>query len=166
MIVLGIDPGLGTTGWAVVTGDAEHPELRAFGAIRTKPQADPAHRLLQICETVRELLREYQPDQVAIEDVFLAKDTRAALALGQARGAAVVGAALGGVPVSSYTALQIKQSVTGYGHASKEQVGYMVEQLLHLAGPPKPADCADAAAIALCHLHRQDQRTMHAAGVA
>jgi crossover junction endodeoxyribonuclease RuvC len=163
---LGIDPGLGTTGWAVVTGDAEHPVLSAFGAIRTKPQADPAHRLLQICEKVRELLREYQPDQMAIEDVFLAKDTRAALALGQARGAAIVGAALGGVPVSSYTALQIKQSVTGNGHAAKEQVAYMVVQLLRLAGPPKPADCADAAAIALCHLHRRKHREMQAAGVA
>jgi crossover junction endodeoxyribonuclease RuvC len=155
MTVMGIDPGLGSTGWAVITGCAEHPVLSDYGAIHTDPRLDPAERLLLICNAIRELLSVHRPEEVAIEDVFLAKDTRAALALGQARGAAMLGAALGGVPVCSYSARAIKQSVVGNGRASKEQVAYMVEHLLGLSEPPRPADCADAAAIALCHLHRR-----------
>lgn len=154
MIVMGIDPGLGTTGWAIVSGDAEHPHLVAFGAIHTRAADDMAGRLLAICRRVGEVLHAHTPDEVAIEDVFLARDTKAALALGQARGAAMLGAALNNIPVRSYTALQVKQSVTGNGHASKEQVAFMVQQLFRLVRAPEPADCADAAAIALCHLHR------------
>jgi crossover junction endodeoxyribonuclease RuvC len=154
MIVMGIDPGLGASGWAVVSGDGEARSLLASGAIRTKPEDAMAGRLLLICDSVRELVGTHHPDEVAIEDVFLAKDARAAFALGQARGAAMVGAALQGLPVHSYTALQVKQSVTGNGHASKEQVGYMVRLLLHLKEALHPADSADAAAIALCHLAR------------
>ena len=155
MVVLGIDPGLGTTGWAVVTGAAEHPVLAAYGTIQTDPGRDPAERLRVIFERIRELLNAHRPEEVAIEDVFLAKDTHAALALGQARGAAMLGAAFEGVPVRSYSAREIKQSVTGNGRAAKEQVAFMVERLFGLNGPPRPADCADAAAIALCHLHRR-----------
>jgi len=154
VIVLGIDPGLGTTGWAVVASDGAQRVLRASGTIRTDPKEDPARRLLKICDGIRSLLSDYTIDAVAIEDVFMAKDARAALALGQARGAAVVGAAMMGVPVSSYAALEAKQAVTGNGHASKEQVGYMIQALLALSDPLRPADCADAAAIALCHLNR------------
>jgi len=163
MVIVGIDPGLGTTGWAVVTGAAEHPVLAAYGAIHTDPSRDPAERLLVIFERIRELLSIHRPEEVAIEDVFLAKDTRAALALGQARGAAMLGAAVGGMVVRSYSPREIKQSVTGNGRASKEQVAYMVERLLGLSGPPRPADCADAAAIALCHLHRRDAAKVESA---
>lgn len=154
MIVMGLDPGLGTSGWAIVEGDGEARSLRAFGAIRTKPATDMADRLLTICNSVRDLVAIHHPDEFAIEDVFLAKDARAAIALGQARGAAMVGAALQGLAVHSYTALQVKQSVTGNGHASKQQVGFMVLRLLDLKEPMHPADSADAAAIALCHLSR------------
>jgi crossover junction endodeoxyribonuclease RuvC len=154
MIVMGIDPGLGVAGWAVVVGEGEACSLLASGAIRTKPSDDMADRLLAICNTVRDLVGTHHPDEVAIEDVFLAKDARAAFALGQARGAAMVGAALQGLPVHSYTALQVKKSVTGNGHASKEQVSYMVIRLLDLKEPLHPADSSDAAAIALCHLAR------------
>ncbi len=154
MIVMGIDPGLGTTGWAIIEGTGERPSLVSFGAIRTKPAQDMAERLLTICQRVGDVLDEHHPDEVVIEDVFLARDTKAALALGQARGAAMLGAALQSVPVRTYTALQVKQSVTGNGHASKGQVAFMVQQLFRLPAAPEPADCADAAAIALCHLHR------------
>src|SRR3989304_5963579 len=155
MIIMGIDPGLGTSGWAVLGGEGEACTLLASGAIRTKPSDDMAGRLLIICNTVRDLIGTHHPDEVAIEDVFLAKDARAAFALGQARGAAMVGAALQGLPVFSYTALQVKQSVTGNGHASKEQVSYMVIRLLKLKEALHPADSSDAAAIALCHLSRR-----------
>ncbi len=154
MTVMGIDPGLGASGWAVVTGEGETLTLVAFGAIRTDPAAQLADRLVAICDGIRQIVSVHSPDEVAIEDVFLAKDARAAFALGQARGAAIVGAAQGGCRAHSYTALQVKQSVTGHGHASKDQVGFMVRRLLNLAEPLRPADCADAAAIALCHLQR------------
>jgi crossover junction endodeoxyribonuclease RuvC len=104
---------------------------------------------------VRELVQTHAPADVAIEDVFLAKDARAAFALGQARGAAMVGAALAKRAVYSYTALQVKQSVTGNGRASKEQVGFMVRNMLELAEPLQPADTSDAAAVALCHWARK-----------
>lgn len=154
VIIMGIDPGLGTTGWAIIEGTGERPSLLAYGAIRTKPSQEMADRLLHICRNVGDVLRVHSPDEVVIEDVFLARDTKAALALGQARGAAMLGAALQSVPVRTYTALQVKQSVTGNGHASKEQVAFMVRQLFRLTSAPEPADCADATAIALCHLHR------------
>lgn len=154
MIIMGIDPGLGTTGWAVIEGSSDRPLLLGYGAIHTRPSEDMANRLLAICERIGAILNEHSPDEVVIEDVFLARDTKAAFALGQARGAAMLGAALAGVPVRSYTALQVKQSVTGNGHASKDQVAFMVRQLFGLAEAPSPIDCADAAAIALCHMHR------------
>lgn len=154
MIVMGIDPGLGTTGWAIIEGSGERPSLVAYGAIHTKPSEDMPDRLLAICNRVGEVLELHAPDEVVIEDVFMARDTKAALALGQARGAAMLGAALKNRPVRTYTALQVKQSVTGNGHASKDQVAFMVKQLFRLTDAPEPADCADAAAIALCHMHR------------
>jgi crossover junction endodeoxyribonuclease RuvC len=154
MIVLGIDPGLGTTGWALVAGDGTRSSLCGSGAIRTSSKCDSAERLLTICDGIRGLLSENDVDEVAIEDVFLAKDARAALALGQARGAAILGAAMMGVRVCSYSALEVKQSVTGNGRASKEQVSYMVQSLLGLAEPLRPTDSADAAAIAICHIGR------------
>lgn len=163
MKVLGIDPGLGTTGWAVVESAGDSPVLVDHGAIRTDPKADPAERLLVISETIRKLLASHSPDEVAIEDVFMAKNVRAALALGQARGAALVGAAMAGAVVRSYSALAVKQSVTGHGRAAKEQVAYMVQALLHLPAPLSPIDCSDAAAIALCHLNRSRMETVEAA---
>jgi crossover junction endodeoxyribonuclease RuvC len=153
-MVLGIDPGLGTTGWAVIEGTADRPRIVEYGVVRTRPAEPMPERLLAICQRVQALLTQYRPENVVIEDVFLARDTKAALALGQARGAAMLAAALSGVEVFSYTALQVKQSVTGNGHASKEQVAFMVRELFHLRQAPEPADCADAAAIALCHIHR------------
>ena len=155
MIVMGVDPGLGTTGWAIVGGTPDHPDLRAHGAIHTDPGTDLAQRLLVICRGIQELLQLHRPDETAVEDVFLARDARAAFALGQARGAAMLGAALSGVPVCSYSPREIKQAVTGSGRAAKEQVAFMVERLFGLRAPLRPMDCADAAAIALCHLNRR-----------
>ena len=157
MIIMGIDPGLGTTGWAIIEGTGDRPSLVAYGSIRTRPTEELPDRLLAICNRVGEVLREHSPDEVVIEDVFLARDTKAALALGQARGAAMLGAALKSLPVLSYTALRVNQTVTGNLHASKDQVAFMVKELFRLQSAPEPADCADAAAIALCHMHRSRQ---------
>jgi crossover junction endodeoxyribonuclease RuvC len=153
--VMGIDPGLGTTGWAIVSGETDTCALIAAGTIRTDPHADMAERLLVISNRVRELVQTHNPADVAIEDIFLAKDARAAFALGQARGAAMVGAALADRAVYSYTALQVKQSVTGNGRASKQQVGFMVRNMLNLKEELQPADKSDAAAVALCHWSRK-----------
>jgi len=152
--VLGIDPGLGICGWACVTMNGDQSTLIDAGAIRTKPADPMSLRLLSICNQIRDLVLTHTPDEVAIEDVFLAKDARAAFALGQARGAAIVGAALAGCSVHTYSALQVKQSVTGNGRASKEQVGFMVQRLLSLREPMRPVDSSDAAAIAICHISR------------
>jgi crossover junction endodeoxyribonuclease RuvC len=154
MKVLGIDPGLGTMGWAIIIGSAEHPQLQTAGAIRTSPRDDLALRLLTICDGVRSLISEHQAEAVAIEEVFLAKDAGAALKLGQAHGAAVIAAAMSGIPVQSYAARVVKQSVVGNGRATKEQVAFMVQNLLGLSEPLTPLDTSDAAAIALCHLNR------------
>ena len=161
--VMGIDPGLGICGWAVVAGHGDARSLVASGTIRTSPKTAMAERLLAIFSKVRELIENHAPAEVAIEDVFLAKDPRAAFALGQARGAAMVGAAQTGRQVFTYSALQVKQSVTGNGRASKEQVGFMVQRLLNLDEPLRPVDCSDAAAIALCHWTRSqmDALTAH-----
>lgn len=148
---MGIDPGLGTTGWAVIEHMGDTSRLIAYGAVRTKPAMPLAERLLAICEGIRAVVTEHAPHEIAVEDIFMAKDARAAFALGQARGAAIVGAALAGLDVQTYTALQVKKSVTGNGQASKDQVGFMVGQLLNLLEPIRPADAADAAAIAICH---------------
>ncbi|MBD3299056.1 MAG: crossover junction endodeoxyribonuclease RuvC [candidate division Zixibacteria bacterium] len=154
-IVMGIDPGLGATGWAVVARHGDQSQLIAFGALRTKPRDPLSARLHAICEGVRDLVAEYRPAEVAVEDVFMAKDARAAFALGQARGAAIVGASQAGCTVEGYTALQVKKSVTGNGQAAKEQVGFMVQQLLQRTDAITPDHAADAAAVALCHLAKR-----------
>ncbi|HEX9750697.1 MAG TPA: crossover junction endodeoxyribonuclease RuvC [candidate division Zixibacteria bacterium] len=154
MKVFGIDPGLSTTGWAVIHQADDGVSLDASGAIRTDSSLPLPIRLLCLFEELQDALTRHRPQVVAIEEVFVARDARAALALGQARGAALLAASMNGHEVHSYSALEVKQSITGNGRASKEQVGYMVSRLLNLASAPKPADCADAAAIALCHLNR------------
>jgi crossover junction endodeoxyribonuclease RuvC len=154
MLVFGIDPGLGTTGWAVVRRDGGGDCLESHGAIRTDSDEKLPARLLSLFGRLREALALHSPDVVAIEEVFVARDARAALALGQARGAAMLAASMSGREVFSYSALEVKQSITGNGRASKDQVAFMVTQLLGLKTAPHPADCADAAAIALCHLNR------------
>ena len=166
MIILGVDPGVGTTGWAVLGGDPESPILLEYGAIRTRPVDEMPLRLELIFTALRKVLEQHHPDEMAIEDVFLAKDTRAALALGQARGAALLAAAVSGVAVRSYSALEVKQSVTGHGRASKDQVAFMVQRLTQIESLPQPQDCTDAAGIALCHLLRSSSSALSALGAA
>ncbi|GAB4317412.1 MAG: crossover junction endodeoxyribonuclease RuvC [Candidatus Zixiibacteriota bacterium] len=159
-IIMGIDPGLSATGWAVLAGGGDQARLIAYGAIRTRTHDPLSVRLHAICEEVRRLVTEYVPSEVAVEDVFMAKDARAAFALGQARGAAIVGASLAGCKVEGYTALQVKKSVTGNGQAAKDQVGYMVQRLLQLSEAIRPDHAADAAAVALCHLSKRSLKVL------
>lgn len=151
MIILGIDPGTAITGYGVVRVDNNKNTVLGYGAIRTPPKQEVATRLGLIYQGVQELILEFKPDCVAIEELFFNKNVASALAVGQARGVTILAAAHGGLAVTEYTPLQVKTAVTGYGRASKEQVAYMVTMLLNLSETPKPDDVTDALAICLCH---------------
>ena len=157
MLVLGIDCGTEITGFGVVEAveSARGPRLecRTSGAIRlSKSQPLPLRLDQAFVELSRELER-WQPDAVAIEEVFYSVNPKSALKLGQVRGVALLAAARQGIPVAEYAPLKIKSSVVGYGLAQKEQVQFMVARLLGLSELPQPADAADALAIAICHIH-------------
>ena len=152
-IILGIDPGSRTTGYGVIERSQGRVRYLASGCIRLEG-AELAPRLHVIFKGVSQLIQQFQPDEFAIEEVFLAKNASSALKLGQARGAAIVAACDAGLPVSEYSARKVKQSVVGKGAASKAQVQQMMIHLLGLSACPQ-ADAADALAIALCHAHTQ-----------
>lgn len=149
--ILGIDPGSLTTGYGVIESDGSHNRYIASGPIKAGAD-DLAGRLKVIFEQVSLVIEEYQPEVVAIEQVFMNRNADSALKLGQARGAAVTAAAMLRKPVVEYTARLIKQSVAGKGSASKQQVQHMVRVLLNYQGRLQ-ADEADALAVALCHGH-------------
>ncbi|BAL99295.1 MULTISPECIES: crossover junction endodeoxyribonuclease RuvC [Caldilinea] len=152
-VVLGIDPGTATTGYGVV-GETAQGEfvLLACGVFRTPADAPMHLRLLELFRDTQALLEEFKPDEVAVEKLFFGRNVTTAIAVGQARGAVLVAAALAGIPVVEYTPAEVKQAVTGYGNADKQQVQQMVAHLLHLDKPPTPDDAADGIAIAICHL--------------
>lgn len=148
-LILGIDPGSRKTGFGVINNINGRCEYVASGVIRLKNDALP-ERLKVIFRSVCEVIEEYCPQQVAIEQVFMAKNASSALTLGQARGAAIVAAVSHDLEVAEYEAKKVKQSVVGNGGADKTQVQHMVKQLLKLSGVPQE-DAADALAVALCH---------------
>ncbi|MDA8420970.1 MAG: crossover junction endodeoxyribonuclease RuvC [Pseudomonadota bacterium] len=156
MRILGIDPGSRVTGFGIV--DMLHagtPGYVASGCVRVAGDS-LAERLKVVFDGVAEIIGRYQPEILVIEKVFMARNADSALKLGQARAAAILAGVNHALPVSEYTALQIKRAVVGYGHAEKDQVKHMVRALLGLSGTPQ-ADAADALACAICHAH-------HAAG--
>ncbi|KAA0013454.1 crossover junction endodeoxyribonuclease RuvC [Billgrantia pellis] len=151
MLILGIDPGSRTTGYGVLDVSTPSPRYVASGCIRLQDVALP-QRLARIYAGIAELVSLHGPGELAIEQVFMAKNPDSALKLGQARGAAIVCAANHGLPVHEYGPRQIKQAVTGSGGATKTQVQHMIVSVLGLDGVPQ-ADAADALAIALTHAH-------------
>src|SRR5215813_7685708 len=154
MRVLGVDCGTEFTGFGIVElAESGRLHCLACGAIKLSPREPLPARLQRIYLRLEELIREHQPDQVAIEDVFYALNVKSALKLGQVRGVAMLAAASAGLEVSEYSPLTIKSSVVGYGRAEKQQVQHMVTRLLELDAPPEPTDASDALAIAICHLH-------------
>jgi crossover junction endodeoxyribonuclease RuvC len=150
--ILGIDPGLRVTGFGVLEKSGQKLAYVTSGCIRTDQEADLPERIRTILEGLSQLIAEMRPHQVAVEKVFVNVNPQSTLLLGQARGAAICAAVIGSLPVSEYTALQVKQAVVGNGHARKEQVQEMVRRLLKLPGDPSP-DAADALACAICHAH-------------
>src|SRR5579864_2318384 len=152
-VALGIDPGTAIVGYAVVTARGSELSMIACDVITTPAGMPLAQRLQHIYHRLSEIVSTYRPNEAAMEELFFAKNARTALSVGQARGVAMLALANGGLTVAEYTPKQIKQAVTGYGSANKEQVGEMVRILLHLKSIPRPDDAADAAAVAICHLH-------------
>ena len=164
MRVLGVDPGLTRCGVGVVEGTPGRTcALVAYHVIHTDPDDDLAARLLHLDRTLAELLIAHRPDSVAVERVFSQHNVRTVMGTAQAGAVAVLGAARAGLPVQMYTPSEVKAAVTGSGQADKAQVTSMVTRLLRLTDPPRPADAADALALAICHVWRGGTRDRLAA---
>lgn len=152
MRVLGVDPGLSRCGIGVVDGPSRRPVAVRVGVVRTPPHEPVAQRLHALFDEISAVIAETGPDAVAVERVFFNNNVRTAMSVGQAAGIVLLCAAQAGVDVIEYTPTQVKAAVAGTGDADKEQVGFMVRTLLRLPEVPRPADAADALALALCHL--------------
>jgi crossover junction endodeoxyribonuclease RuvC len=153
--VLGVDPGLTRCGIGVVEGVAGRPlTMLGVGVVRTPADAELSHRLLAVEQGIEEWLDEHRPEFVAVERVFSQHNVRTVMGTAQASAVAMLCAARRGIPVALHTPSEVKAAVTGSGRAEKAQVGAMVTRLLRLAAPPKPADAADALALAICHIWR------------
>lgn len=150
MKILGIDPGTATTGFGIVT--KENGKLTAidYGVVSTAKELNMSNRLLIIFQDIEELIAKHNPDIVAVEQLFFARNVTTAITVGQARGVVLLAAQKADLKLVEYTPLQVKQSVTGYGQATKRQVQSMVQKILKLKVLPKPDDAADALAIAIC----------------
>src|SRR5579875_2397798 len=167
MRVLGVDPGLTRCGIGVIEGEPGRSlRLVATDVVRTDAGGDVAARLLALEAAVERWLREYRPDAVAVERVFSQRNVRTVMGTAQAGAVAIVCAARHGLPAALHTPSAVKAAVTGNGRAGKEQVTTMVPRLLRLADPPRPADAADALALAICHLWRGGTTSRLAAAAA
>jgi len=158
MFVVGIDPGLSRCGYGVVERSGRRPRAVAAGVLRTDPALDVARRLAALQGDLRELLAEHRPAVVAVERVLFQVNARTAIPVAQAAGIAMAEGVAAGAEVVEYSPNQVKQAVAGFGGADKEQVGRMVQTLLGIAAPLRPADAADAVALALCHLAHAPMR--------
>jgi crossover junction endodeoxyribonuclease RuvC len=167
--ILGIDPGSRRTGYGCLKTDGSRHLLVLSGALTVPSRLTFPEKLLAIHAGLTNILRRAEPDCVAIENLFHARNVRSALMLGHARGVAVLAAVEAGVPVVEYTPAEIKRAVVGYGRAEKHQVQEMVRMLLGLERAPAPHDVADALAVAICHTHtltvRQEWKSAGVAGL-
>ena len=151
MRILGIDPGYGITGFGIIEAERGQSRLIQCGAITTPAGMDFSARLEIIYEDMRQLLQTAKPDVVAIEELFFGQNVTTGIGVAQSRGVILLAIRQAGLEVYAYKPMQVKQSVVGYGNATKHQVQDMTRRLLHLEKMPKPDDAADAIAIALCH---------------
>ncbi|MBQ4647943.1 MAG: crossover junction endodeoxyribonuclease RuvC [Clostridia bacterium] len=151
MVILGIDPGLATVGYGVISAEGAAYRPLEYGTIITKPHTLLEKRIRQIYDEVFAILKRHKPDVVAIEELFFNKNVKTAIDVAQCRGAVLLAAEQCNVDIYEYTPLQIKQNLVGYGRAEKGQIMYMTKLLLKLDEVPKPDDTADALAIAICH---------------
>lgn len=151
MVILGIDPGYATIGFGVVVSDRSNYALRQYGVITTPPELAFPQRLQVIYEDMVQLMEQVTPDAMAIEELFWGHNVTTGIWVSHARGVILLAAAQKGLPIHEYTPMQIKQSVVGYGNATKHQVMDMTRRLLNMKAVARPDDAADAIAVALCH---------------
>lgn len=152
--ILGLDPGLRHTGWGILRETSNKLYFVAAGRLNPDPDLSMPERLLFIADGIKDIIREYKPDEAAIEETFVNKNAASALKLGQARGTAMVALAQNGLLAAEYSANRVKQSLTGYGHADKDQIKAMIALLLPGSGNLQ-ADSADALAVAVTHAHHR-----------
>ena len=152
--ILGIDPGLRRTGWGIISQDGNKLVFIASGVIAPNDKFEMAARLRALHDGLRDVIAQFHPDEAAVEETFINTNAQSALKLGQARGVALLTPALTGLPVAEYAANVVKKSITGAGHAEKQQIRHMVEVLLPKAEIGSE-DAADALAIAICHAHHR-----------
>lgn len=153
MLTLGIDPGVSRTGYGLVRKIDEDLTLVEYGVIATESESPPAQRLRVICDELERIIVHHRPTDVAVERLFFSSNARTALAVGEARGVALLAAAKHDLPVYEYTPSEVKESLVGYGRATKGQVQELVKIVLGLDFLPEPDDAADALAVAICHLY-------------
>ena len=151
MVILGVDPGVATVGFGIVSETGGLPKPLRHGVITTRAGVRLALRLTQIHDDVTELIMKYKPDAIAVEELFFNTNLKTAIAVAHGRAAVILAGEEKGVPMYEYTPLQVKKAVVGYGHATKKQVMEMVKRLLSMEEAPKPDDAADALAVAICH---------------
>ena len=151
MIILGVDPGIATIGFGVIEARRGQNILKQYGVITTPAGLPLANRLLQISEDMDALIRQFQPDEMAVEELFFTKNITTGIAVAHGRGVILLSAQKLDLPIFEYTPMQVKQAVAGYGGADKRQVMLMTQRLLSMREVPRPDDAADALAIAICH---------------
>ncbi len=149
--ILGIDPGIGRTGYGIIESSGNKSTMISCGLIETDKQASQAKRLVELATALRAICADNAIGTAVVERLFFAQNVTTAMAVSEARGVIIQTLQESGIPVAEYTGLQVKQSVTGNGRASKQQIGIMVTRLLGLSSTPKPDDVTDALAVALCH---------------
>jgi len=157
MIILGIDPGYAIVGYGIIKYDGNRFTTLDYGVITTHKDTPMPKRLEQIYESTVELIQKYSPDAIAVEELFFNTNTTTAIGVSQARGVIILAGVRSGKLLHEYTPLQVKQAVTGYGRADKNQVIEMTRIILKLQKAPKPDDAADALAIAVCHAHSRNE---------
>ena len=151
MIILGIDPGFARVGWAVMEAQNSKFNLRNYGCVETSKEISSEERLVDVYKQVCKLIKRYKPEALAIEELFFTNNAKTAFKVGEARGVIILSGAIQDIPVFSYTPLQVKIAVTGYGTADKPQVGRMLKAILKLKEMPKLDDTTDAIAVTLTH---------------
>lgn len=151
MIILGIDPGTATTGYGLIKKEGQNFKMIDYGCILTPAKTPLPDRINQIFDELTKIIKDNKPDQVAVEKLFFAKNTKTAIDVAQARGVILLAITKSKKPTFEYTPLEVKMALTGYGRADKRQMQAMVKTLLSLSEIPKPDDAADALAIAMCH---------------
>lgn len=151
MIILGIDPGIGRCGWAIIESESSKLKVQSYGCIETSPKKPVEKRLQEIYEEIQRIIKTFSPDCLSIEELFFNSNAKTAFVVGQARGVILLAASEKNLQVGVYTPLQVKMAVTGYGRAEKNQIGLMVKTILKLKEIPKLDDTSDALAVALTH---------------